>query len=299
QVAKDPKVMSRETLAKALDWISENVSDPFVSFFGGEPILEFEAIKWAIATYPNIKFGLSTNLTLLTPDKIQFFLENKTRFLFSIDGFGDIHNITRDDSWDKFSHLLPILGELFPKAVFRITITPENVSHLYETVSLGSQLGFQNFNALPNGISEQWKTKDYLELKNQLTMIYNNPILRNSFRPFQDYRARLDGIGDYECCDAKTTIGITTDGRFTLCGEQTEDNIFIVGDLDTGIIQEKVDAFHELIVPCPINCKANPICSKERCFSRRFFCNGDISKRIKNHCRWYNIMEEVLASDNL
>lgn len=300
QVHKAPNTMSHETLVKALDWIRDNVEQPFVNFFGGEPLTEYESIKWAIENYPDIKFGMSTNVTLLNPERIKFFFDHKTAFLFSIDGIGEIHNLTRPDSWDKFAHLLPVLGELFPDAVFRITLTPDNIGELCRTVYLAHQLGFRHFHAMPDGMSENWKPEHYTEMRRQLTMIWNDPVLRKCFRTFSDYAWRLDKGGDeYQCCDGKTAISILWDGRFSLCGEQTENEAFIVGDLDNGIDQTKIDAFWVQVEPCPIHCKANPICSRERCFSRRMFNNGNLSDRIPNHCRWYNIIEEVMRDGQI
>lgn len=165
QVDKNPKVMSWETLKEALDWCSNNVEIPYVSFFGGEPLLEYDKIKWSIENFPNIEFGLSTNITLMTPDKIKFFLDHKTNFLFSIDGIGEIHNLTRGNSWDLIKDKLAILGELFPHSVFRLTLTPENISHLCETIIVASSFGFDNFNALPDGIDNHWTQEAYDEMK--------------------------------------------------------------------------------------------------------------------------------------
>lgn len=298
QVAKNPSVMSLETLKKALDWTKNNVRAPYISFFGGEPLLEYDKIKWAVENYyPQIRFGLSTNACLLTPDKIKFFYDHDVHFLLSIDGIGEIHNKTRGNSWDQIKDILPIMGELYPDQVFRITITPQNVSHLCETIYIGHQYGFKNFNALPDGMSENWLPEDYKVLKDQLLTLWRDPEYRNYFRPFADYAYRLEHPEDNTCCcNGKITISILTDGRLSLCGEQTENDIFIVGDLDSGIIQEKLDNFWNQVEPCKIHCKAFDICSKERCFSRRYFIFNDLNHRIPNHCRWYNIMEEVIHS---
>lgn len=301
QVDKNPKIMAWEMLKEALDWCRKNVERPYISFFGGEPLLEYDKIKWSIENYPDIGFGLSTNITLLTPEKIKFFFEHHTNFLFSIDGIGEIHDLTRGNSWHLIKDKLAILGELFPHSVFRLTLTPKNISHLCETIIVANSFGFDNFNALPDGIDSHWTSDDYEEMRKQLTMLYSVPKYRAMFRPFEDYSKRLKGIEEeYQCCDGKTTISILTDGRLSLCGEQTEDSPFIVGDLKNGIIQEKLDNFWNQIEPCPIHCKANPICSKERCFSRRYFNNDkNLSERIKCHCRWYNIMEEVIRNGNI
>ena len=302
QVSKNPNVMSWETLKKVLDWATQNVYRPYISFFGGEPLLEYEKIKWAIENYPNIGFGLSTNVTLLTPDKIKFFYDHNISLLLSIDGIGDVHNATRG-GWDMFADRLPLLGELFPQAIFRLTITADNVSHLYETVKYGVGLGFKNFNALPDGMDETWTSEDYRVLKQELVKLHDDPYTRKVFQPFESYHYRMTE-GDsplkdsFQCCNGRDQISVLWDGRFSLCSEQTaEGNPFIVGDLDNGVSQEKIDTFWAQYQPCPIHCKAFPICSRERCFSRRYFCKGDLSEKIVSHCYWYNAIEEVVRND--
>ena len=215
--------------------------------------------------------------------------------LFSIDGIEKIHNLSRDNSWDSFSYLLPVLGELFPDAIFRITLTPENIKYLNETIYFGQQLGFTNFNALPDGMDNNWTNEDYKIMKEQLSLLWHNKKLRGYFRPFYDYKNRLNFPNhEVQCCDGKTTIAILPNGKISLCGEQTENDVFIIGDIEQGISEEKIKNFWKQIIPCPIHCKAYPICSKERCFSRRMFNYGDLNHKINNHCRWYNIIEEVM-----
>jgi sulfatase maturation enzyme AslB (radical SAM superfamily) len=289
--------MTKETLDKAMQWITINVSSPFVSFFGGEPMLEYQKIKYAIKTYPNIRFGLSTNISLLTPSVVKFFLEHDVRLLLSIDGFGEIYELTRGKgNFSKIAPMLPILGEIYSNAIFRLTVTPKNIKYLAGTIAAGLQLGFTNFHAVPNGIDSEWNAESYKEMEKQLHIIASIPQLKKSFRTFKDYAYRLqDDTDQLRCCDGVVTIGITTDGRFTLCAEQTDNNIFIVGDIYNGIDQNKVNYFQNQITPCEISCKANRICRREACYSRRLFCHGDLNTRIKSHCRWYNIIEEILC----
>lgn len=300
QVKKDPQVMTKETLDEALTWVEKNVKHPFISFFGGEPLTQFNLIKYGVENHPDIKYGVSTNLTLMDKEKIKYFFDKKFRFLFSIDGVGEVHNETRDNSWTLIKNKLPIVAELFPGAIFRITITSKNVSHLYETVRYAAALGFTSINALPDGMDESWGIKDYWVLKEQLTLLFQDSFLYKVFRPFHEYQYRLDHPSSaFTCCDGKTTISILTDGRFSLCGEQTEDSPFIVGDLKTGISTEKIQKFWEQYTPCPTECIAKPICNKERCFSRRWFCYGNLSARINSHCQWYRCIAEVIKNGQI
>lgn len=300
QVHKNAQVMPDWIMKKSLEWVTENVKGPYISFFGGEPTTQFDKMKWCVENFPNIRYGVSTNVTLLDSEKIKFMFDHNFGLLVSIDGVGDVHNITRDNSWDKVKNKLPIIGELFPNAIFRITVTADNVSHLLETVIYAASIGFTNIEALPDGMSENWKEEDYVELKRQINAIYSDSLLRQYFRVFEHYRYRLMGVQpEAQCCNARTSMSILPDGRFSLCGEQTDNSLFIIGSIFFGIDEEKVQNFRSLYIPCAHPCAAFEICDKERCFSRRFFCNGDLSTPIENHCRWYQIITEVISDGEI
>lgn len=98
------KRMSKAVAFRAVDFFmkhSVDVDDVTVGFYGGEPLLEFELIKDVVEyvekEYPerNVQFNLTTNLTLLTPEMIDFFVKNNIVILISIDGPKDIQDRNR------------------------------------------------------------------------------------------------------------------------------------------------------------------------------------------------------------
>jgi uncharacterized protein len=74
-----------------------------VSFFGGEPLLEFdrlvEIVEYAKAraqeSNARIRFGLSTNGTLLPDRMLDFIVENEVHIQLSLDGDGESQDLTR------------------------------------------------------------------------------------------------------------------------------------------------------------------------------------------------------------
>lgn len=72
-----------------------------ISFYGGEPLLNFQLIKRCVeyiksrVRYKEIVFRMTTNLTLLTDEIIDFLIKNEFRLLVSIDGPKHIHNKCR------------------------------------------------------------------------------------------------------------------------------------------------------------------------------------------------------------
>ena len=84
-----------------------------VEFQGGEPLLNFELVRWIVervidrnATHrKNIAFVIATNLGMLTDEVIHFCREHEILISTSLDGPRDLHNANRprrgDDSYER------------------------------------------------------------------------------------------------------------------------------------------------------------------------------------------------------
>lgn len=92
------KVMARETLFRAIDFLREiAVEPPSLHFFGTEPLKRFDLIRAAREYAPDMPISLTTNGTLLTRERMEWMTENDVRiYVFSIDG-GEQHNALRVD----------------------------------------------------------------------------------------------------------------------------------------------------------------------------------------------------------
>lgn len=98
------KTMSKETAQKAIDYyISHSKDDKEISvgFYGGEPLLCMDMIKYCIeytdkhAEGRKVMYSMTTNATLLTPDKIEYLVDHDMHLVISLDGPADIHNKNR------------------------------------------------------------------------------------------------------------------------------------------------------------------------------------------------------------
>ena len=93
-------VMQEDTLIGALDWFLTSAGSRktipgaglSISFFGGEPLLNYPMIKRAIEYLQkekgryDIEYSVTTNLTLLTDEMLTFFQEHNVRMMISYDG---------------------------------------------------------------------------------------------------------------------------------------------------------------------------------------------------------------------
>lgn len=96
--------MSFETAKKAIDFYlarSDKADAIYVSFYGGEPLLEFELIKQCV-NYTlehkgdkTVGFPMTTNGTLLTEEVIKFLVKHKFTLMISLDGDKESHDVNR------------------------------------------------------------------------------------------------------------------------------------------------------------------------------------------------------------
>lgn len=98
------KRMSFETAKKAIDfYIQHSIEEErcSVSFYGGEPLLEFNLIQKVVQYIEtNYKgkehyFGITTNGTLLTPEVTDYLVGHHFDIMISLDGPEEIQNISR------------------------------------------------------------------------------------------------------------------------------------------------------------------------------------------------------------
>jgi uncharacterized protein len=93
--------MSWDVAQRALDYFLPRVisREAEIGFYGGEPLINLTLIKQVVSyarqQFDWIRFGMTTNGTLLTDEVADYIVGNNIRLLFSIDGPEHIHNSER------------------------------------------------------------------------------------------------------------------------------------------------------------------------------------------------------------
>ena len=99
--------MSEHTLKAAIKKFltcSREMDVVYISFYGGEPLLKFDLIQTAVKFVREMHYGqkicftITTNGLLLTPDIVQFFVENDFTITISLDGPKYVHDKYRLDA---------------------------------------------------------------------------------------------------------------------------------------------------------------------------------------------------------
>ena len=96
--------MSKETANRSLDFVFKSPSPAIkIEFQGGEPLLNFEIIKYIVLSatelnkhhQKNLQFVITTNLTFLNTDILSFCLIHNIYLSTSLDGSEELHNKNR------------------------------------------------------------------------------------------------------------------------------------------------------------------------------------------------------------
>jgi len=107
--------MDTETAEKVVDMIYQTPNDSVViEFQGGEPLLNWDTVKFIVdysiekqqITGKNLYLSLVTNGSLLTEDKLEFLMDRKVAFCFSVDGPEEVHNHNRGRNYKKVKKAL-------------------------------------------------------------------------------------------------------------------------------------------------------------------------------------------------
>jgi uncharacterized protein len=294
--------MTWKTGKEVLNWYlrdaSEDTKTVSLTFFGGEPLLEFTLIQQMVE-YGNelayklnkkIEFGATTNGSLFTEKVAKFWKEHKLSLLLSVDGAPITQNsqrITKNgkDSSKLIEKAFPLIRDAVSDCVVRLTVTPENADLLVENLEYLYERGFRSFAHYP--VEEGWNKQTLLVLDRAYrnsanwylqkllsgvrifmglyTLIARRIIEWNKMTPEQ--RAAPDA----PCGAGKGYLGIGVDGTIYPCHRFVSlDNFagrFQLGHIQKGIEHRTRNQFvritnHSMLgchTVCD-HCLVNPIC---------------------------------------
>jgi len=281
-----PRSMSLETAKRAIDFAlaHSDCSKSFnLAFYGGEPLLEFPLIKECIEyirfTAPDrdVRFNMTTNGTLLTPEIYIYLINNGFNLLISLDGPQPIHDMTRKfaDGSGSYNIIMKNIGDIiaqYPEAKekirFNAVADPEmDESCLQSLFHLDDVLDYYNMRLSP--MSPLYTEKD-LNYNEAFSVCYNQEICKHllcllnrldeqyvSKLVFDDgeiYKSENDLLRNIARIPSVTHPGgpckpgvqrlfIDVDGNFFPCERVSEKSQPMnIGNLDSGFDFEKAKA---------------------------------------------------------
>lgn len=155
-----------------------------IDLLGGEPLTNFEVIplicEWVEKVSPNTKINLRTNGTLLTHDRKEWFLEHKDKINLglSIDGTPEVNLINRGVDSIDLSYFL----DNWPETPVKVTIFPDSVNKLFESITFLLAHGAKVIAGLAQGVN--WDSKSCYYLSVELEKL-TNYFVENDVNPVE------------------------------------------------------------------------------------------------------------------
>ncbi len=239
--------MTRETAQRAMDIALAEAqrtgSGVDISFFGGEPLLEWELLQWCADSFRQQaqayelpmppRFGLTTNMTLLTEDKLEWLAERDFLIGLSLDGSPAMHNANRRFASGEGSHAatLPALAWLNAHPQVRTrnvcVVTPSNAHLLADGVSWLAEhyhgnIGL-NFDYWSHWTDEQFEVlaAQYREMMRRMADSYRagRPMRVDNVREkiLSHIRSAEGKEPCLHCRIGEREIAVTVDGNFFPC----------------------------------------------------------------------------------
>lgn len=272
--------MNFSVAKKAIDFYlthSQENPTPAITFYGGEPLLNFPLIKECI-TYVKekakrkINFGITTNGTLLNENIINFLIKNNCRLTISLDGPKEIHDryrrtIRRIGTFDiimsNIEKIRKVSSEyLSSKVGFNVVISPpfdlEKTKYFFDSHEIFKytdiRVGFvkkEESSLFQSEFSKSDLNEQLYQLKKEFkfNLIHNSNnslFLRAMFERdlIKIYkRGIFKRLGDSHppngiCIPGHRKLFVNTEGVFYIC--ESTDGFQSIGNINEGINYEKV-----------------------------------------------------------
>ena len=152
--------MTKKTAKKVVEKIFESPSSSIkIEFQGGEPLLNFEIIKYIIdkAEWTNIfkrknlEFVICTNLTSIDEEMLKWLKGHKVYISTSIDGPKELHNLNRplndiENSYDLVIEKIRLCEQYLNKnsVAALMTTTSHTINHFNEIIDKYIEIGFES-----------------------------------------------------------------------------------------------------------------------------------------------------------
>lgn len=317
---KSGKNMSVEIADKAIDFTLKhyqklNLDVPLVvGFHGGEPLLQYELIKYIIERFKNyfrdtnkkLHFSMTTNGILLNEEISDYLCKNIKFLSISLDGTKQTNDTNRvlnngegtyDIVFDKFISLLKKKPDIRVRSTFN-TLT---VNNLYEDVKHLINFGFRTIVPVPDLFINEWD-------KQHMEVLYKEMQKIRDFLETTDKSAEIKvGIIDdvFEirpkgvCSGGLTGAHIDPEGNIYPCTYTVEHEEFIIGHVDTGTIEQKVNKIFELSKTENDDCKGCQryrYCNGTRCKIVNKIMTGDYHKPPVALCAFENVKYSFLKN---
>lgn len=309
--AEKGELMTVETGKKAMDFLVQNSGSRRnleVDFFGGEPLMNFEAVK-EILEYArglekkydkSFRFTITTNGILLDDEKIDYINQNMGNIVLSIDGRKEVNDKMRyrADGTGSYDRIVPLFQKVAESRnqddyYVRGTFTRENLDFAKDVIHL-ADLGFKQVSIEPvvcgDETSYSLREEDLPKIFEQYEILVKEYVKRmNTDNWFNFFHFMID-LEEGPCIIKRLSgcgsgceyLAVAPNGDVYPCHQFVGNEEYKMGSLhdDKEINQELRSKFEDC------NVYTKPKCND--CFAK-FFCSGGC---VANACLINNDMNE-------
>ncbi|MBK9407697.1 MAG: quinohemoprotein amine dehydrogenase maturation protein [Gemmatimonadetes bacterium] len=271
--ATKPRFMSEETARQSVDFMlaeSGNQKAVHLTFFGGETLLNFKVLQYALR-YAKEKAGelgktvdasLTTNATLLREEIIDWMVAENVGVTVSMDGAQEQQDKLRvfANGAGSYDVVIPRVKELLRRHTrrpigARVTLTKDNlrVREIYR--HLKEEIGFWEVGFAP--VTTKWQRDYAIADEGFETMLgefqllaqeYLETSLQGRHHGFSNVRDTLEEIHKgvakaYPCGAGLGLLGVATDGDVALCHRFAGSDSHKLGTVTGGIDHELQDDY--------------------------------------------------------
>jgi len=317
----DNAFMTKEIAEKGIQLLKRNISNnngvTTILFYGGEPLLNFDVMKYVVERTKelqmNVKYQIITNGSILNDKIINLIKAHNIGISISIDGLEDTNDKMRIDRDNKgtFNKIVSTIAVLSEKGItpsISCTISTHNMEKLDEIIpvleqynirGLGYNLPAENANITISETGQQIIAKNLLKAEDVIFVkrIFEERVINRRLKSFVEKTIWFKDCGGYG-----NQIAITPKGEVGVCHGLWPDEINkkenIYFDIDVNY-QGQVKEHHiwqewhnrtPFNMPQCWNCEAISLCGGG-CAQKSFLRTGSIWNIDSDICI---LMKEVV-----
>jgi uncharacterized protein len=284
------KDMTFETAIRAIGLLKDEPNLGII-FFGGEPLLRKDLIQaiteWCEKEYPHrFHYKVTTNGVLLDNGFFSLCDQYGIQIALSHDGLAQDACRVDEKGNGTFETLEPVLSELMerrPYSPVMLVVQPEQVDQYVESVEWLYGRGVR-YLICSHNYAGDWDDKRIGMLKRQYDRIgrwYRERYKRGEkvyFSPF-DKRIgeRIAGRSKNSCRFARRQISVAPDGRLYPCVQFIGREDFCIGDVQTGLLEDRQTALFSASEADKPECDGCAIQSRcnNKCACLNIQCTGN------------------------
>lgn len=307
---KPSLILDEFTVDNLINYIGKEIIDGdeeiIVEFHGGEPLLNFELIKYTVNKINNIlpfnekKFGITTNAYCLDNEKADFLAKwMNFNLSISIDGreeINDKYRITKEGkgTFEVVKRNAVYLLSKRKNVAARMTILPETVKDLYDNCMELVETGFNIIESSLDYFNVDWSEEHFEILYKELVRLClfqeKNKNVRFPITYFYCKKKSVCGFG-------KKYFNLYPNGDIYPCTYCVGEPHFVIGNINTGKFDLKRIARYKEINKKTNNecvgCNHIQYCISSRCKFINKTLTGNFLKPSPVMCAMENVKQRL------